>query len=238
MAGLLANFRNTMIVSFLLSLVIIAGYQVHYGSMDAIFWQAVFRWMHTFFGILWIGLLYYFNFVQIRKMPEIPAELKPGISKYIAPEALFWFRYAALATWIMGVILAFARGYLFDAFTLGALSGFANPQVTFIGLGMWLATIMFFNVWVFIWLVAGDYIVLHGGVFHLARQEDRPRQRGGPRRREGQGRPHGDDLLAHQHAAVAADAGDDDDEPDAVQLRPGTGYGKARLAGGPFSLKR
>ena len=151
MAGLLANFRNTMIVSFLLSLVIIAGYQVHYGSLDAIFWQAVFRWMHTFFGILWIGLLYYFNFVQIRKMPEIPAELKPAVSKYIAPEALFWFRYAALATWVMGVILAFSRGYLFDAFTLGALSGFANPQVTFIGLGMWLATIMFFNVWVFIW---------------------------------------------------------------------------------------
>ena len=98
MAGLLANFRNTMIVSFLLSLVIIAGYQVHHGSLDAIFWQALFRWLHTFFGILWIGLLYYFNFVQIRKMPEIPAELKPGISKYIAPEALFWFRYAALAT--------------------------------------------------------------------------------------------------------------------------------------------
>ena len=151
MAGLLANFRNTMIVSFLLSLVIIAGYQVHHGSLDAIFWQALFRWLHTFFGILWIGLLYYFNFVQIRKMPEIPAELKPGISKYIAPEALFWFRYAALATWVMGVILAFSRGYLFDAFTLGALSGFANPQVTFIGLGMWLATIMFINVWAFIW---------------------------------------------------------------------------------------
>ncbi|TAL32148.1 urate hydroxylase PuuD [Phenylobacterium sp.] len=151
MAGLLANFRNTMIVSFLLALVIVAGYQVHHGSMDATFWQAVFRWLHTFFGILWIGLLYYFNFVQIRKMPEIPAELKPAVSKYIAPEALFWFRYAALATWIMGVILAFSRGYLVDAFTLGALQGFANPQVTFIGLGMWLATIMFFNVWVFIW---------------------------------------------------------------------------------------
>jgi uncharacterized membrane protein len=151
MAGLLANFRNTMIVSFLLALVIVAGYQVHHGSMDATFWQGVLRWLHTFFGILWIGLLYYFNFVQIRKMPEIPAELKPAISKYIAPEALFWFRYAALATWILGVILAFSRGYLVDAFTLGALQGFANPQVTFIGLGMWLATIMFFNVWVFIW---------------------------------------------------------------------------------------
>ena len=151
MAGLLANFRNTMIVSFLLALVIIAGYQVHYGSLDAIFWQAVFRWLHTFFGILWIGLLYYFNFVQIRKMPEIPAELKPGITKFIAPEALFWFRWAAVFTWVMGVILAINRGYLFEAVTLGATDGFANPQHAFIGVGMWLATVMFINVWAFIW---------------------------------------------------------------------------------------
>ena len=151
MQGLLSNFRNTMIVSFLLAVIMVVGYMSHYGSADSIFWQAVFRWLHTFFGILWIGLLYYFNFVQIRKMPDIPAELKPAVSKYIAPEALFWFRYAALATWIMGVILAFNRGYLFQAFTLGALDGFSVPQHTFIGVGMWLATIMFFNVWVFIW---------------------------------------------------------------------------------------
>ena len=164
MQGLLSNFRNTMIVSFLLAVIMVVGYMSHYGSADSIFWQAVFRWLHTFFGILWIGLLYYFNFVQIRKMPDIPAELKPAVSKYIAPEALFWFRYAALATWIMGVILAFNRGYLFQAFTLGALDGFSVPQHTFIGVGMWLATIMFFNVWVFIWpnqkialgLVEGD----------------------------------------------------------------------------------
>ena len=151
MQGLLSNFRNTMIVSFLLAVIMVVGYMSHYGSADSIFWQAVFRWLHTFFGILWIGLLYYFNFVQIRKMPDIPAELKPAVSKYIAPEALFWFRFAALATWIMGVILAFNRGYLVQAFTLGALDGFSVPQHTFIGVGMWLATIMFFNVWVFIW---------------------------------------------------------------------------------------
>ena len=162
MAGLLSNFRNTMIVSFVLALIMIGGYMAHNGTADAIFWQAVFRWMHTFFGILWIGLLYYFNFVQIRKMPDIPAELKPAISKYIAPEALFWFRWAALATWVMGVILAYNRGYLVDAITLGALSGVA--QHTFIGTGMWLATVMFINVWAFIWpnqkialgLVEGD----------------------------------------------------------------------------------
>ena len=151
MAGLLSNFRNTMIVSFILAIILIAGYASHNGSVDAIFWQGAFRWLHTFFGILWIGLLYYFNFVQIRKMPEIPAELKPAVSKYIAPEALFWFRWAALATWVMGVILAFNRGYLVQAITLGALDGFTVPQHTFIGVGMWLATIMFINVWGVIW---------------------------------------------------------------------------------------
>jgi len=149
-AGLLSNFRNTVIVSVLLALVMVYGYFHHSGG-DPAFWQGVFRWLHTIFGILWIGLLYYFNFVQIRKMPEIPAELKPAVSKYIAPEALFWFRYAALATWVMGVILAWSRGYLVDALTLGATSGFAAPQHTMIGIGMWLATLMFLFVWGVIW---------------------------------------------------------------------------------------
>ena len=149
MAALLSNLRNTLIVSFILALVIIAGYRMHYGSFDATFWQAIFRWLHVLAGIMWIGLLYYFNFVQIRKMPEIPAELKPAVSKFIAPEALFWFRWAALATWVMGVILAWDRGYLLQAITLGDF--FHVPQTAFIGLGMWLATIMFINVWAFIW---------------------------------------------------------------------------------------
>ena len=151
MAGLLSNLRNTLIVAFILAIILIAGYASHHGSADPIFWQAVFRWLHTTFGILWIGLLYYFNFVQIRKMPEIPAELKPAVSKYIAPEALFWFRWAALLTWVVGVFLAFHRGYLVEAFTLGATENFGNPGHILIGIGMWLATIMFFNVWAFIW---------------------------------------------------------------------------------------
>ena len=151
MAGLLSNLRNTVIVSFILALIIVAGYFMHYGSGDPIFWQAVLRWLHVLFGIMWIGLLYYFNFVQIPTMPKIPAELKPGVSKFIAPEALFWFRWAALFTWVVGVLLAWNRGYLVEAITLGALDGFQNPAHSFIGLGMWLATIMFFNVWAFIW---------------------------------------------------------------------------------------
>ncbi|WP_374569949.1 urate hydroxylase PuuD [Phenylobacterium sp.] len=151
MSGLLSNLRSTLIVSLILSVVVIAGYEVHNGALDAIFWQALLRWMHVVFGILWIGLLYYFNFVQIPKMPEIPAELKPAITKYIAPEALFWFRWAALLTWVMGLILAWSRGFILQAITLGATEGFQVPQHTFIGLGMWLGTIMFLNVWVFIW---------------------------------------------------------------------------------------
>lgn len=156
MAGLLQNFRNTIIVSVILALIMVAGYGAHYShgsvaGLDAIFWQAVFRWMHVFFGILWIGLLYYFNFVQIRMMPAIPAELKPAVSKYIAPEALFWFRWSALATWVMGVILAINRGFLVQAFSLGATERFSVPGHTFIGIGMWLATIMFINVWGVIW---------------------------------------------------------------------------------------
>jgi uncharacterized membrane protein len=151
MGALLSNFRNTVIVSVVLALVMVGAYFSHYGAADATFWQALLRWAHTFMGILWIGLLYYFNFVQIRKMPEIPAELKPAVSKFIAPEALFWFRWSALATWVLGVLLAFNRGYLVDAFSLGATQGFADPKVIMIGIGMWLATIMFINVWGVIW---------------------------------------------------------------------------------------
>jgi uncharacterized membrane protein len=84
-------------------------------------------------------------------MPQIPAELKPAISKFITPEALFWFRYAALFTWIMGVILAWTRGYIGPAYSLGASEGFADKGHILIGIGMWLGTIMFINVWAFIW---------------------------------------------------------------------------------------
>jgi uncharacterized membrane protein len=156
MAGLLANLRNTIILSSVLALVFLVGYGMHYaktngGVIDAIYWQAVLRFLHVLSGIMWIGLLYYFNFVQIPQMALIPAEQKPAISKFIAPAALFWFRWAALSTWVFGVLLAINRGYLLGAITLGATDGFKVPQHTFIGIGMWLATIMFLNVWGIIW---------------------------------------------------------------------------------------
>ncbi|MBX7248211.1 MAG: urate hydroxylase PuuD [Caulobacteraceae bacterium] len=157
MAGLLQNFRNTMIVSVLLAVVMIFSFgQAAPGHMDMAFWQAVARWGHTFFGILWIGLLYYFNFVQIRKMPDIPAELKPAISKYIAPEALFWFRWAAAFTVLFGLIVAWLKGghaYLAELITFGFAGGYDSSQASFVlmGVGVWLAFIMAFNVWFVIW---------------------------------------------------------------------------------------
>jgi uncharacterized membrane protein len=153
MSALLANFRNTMIVSTVLALVMIFALVRGSGHDlgDVATWQAILRWAHLFFGVLWIGLLYYFNFVQIRKMPDIPAELKPAVSKYIAPEALFWFRWGAFATVVAGVILAHLNGYLLQVLTLGAIDGFANQRDTLMGIGVWLALIMFFNVWGVIW---------------------------------------------------------------------------------------
>jgi uncharacterized membrane protein len=111
--------------------------------------QYLTRWLHVVFGILWIGLLWYFNFVQIPTMPKIPAELKPGVSKYIAPEALFYFRWAAVLTVLSGLLLAMYNGYFGAAISLGI--GVGSVQTTLIGIGMWLGLIMAFNVWVFIW---------------------------------------------------------------------------------------
>ena len=154
MAGLLSNFRNTFIVGFLLAVVMIVAYATGPHGTDGSFIEAVMRWMHVFFGILWIGLLYYFNFVQIRVMPQVPAELKPGVSKYIAPEALFWFRWAAVATVIMGLAIAGQRQYIVQTLSLGLVgtsSGADQKHYALLGLGMWLGIIMMLNVWGIIW---------------------------------------------------------------------------------------
>jgi uncharacterized membrane protein len=154
MGALLANFRNTMIVSVLLALVMIYAFGAAHG-FDAIWIQAILRWMHVFFGILWIGLLYYFNFVQTRMMPQIPNELKPGVSKYIAVEALFWFRWSALFTVLAGLTLAFSRGipYVSEVLSFGFAGGYSSADrgYTLMGIGVYLALIMFLNVWGIIW---------------------------------------------------------------------------------------
>ena len=139
MGKLLENLHLTLIVGFILAIGLMMGF--HADTLTAV---VAFRYLHVFFGILWIGLLYYFNFVQIPTMPSIPAELKPGVGKYIAPKALFFFRWGAALTVLTGLIVAMLSGYLVEALSLS--DGFQ-----LIGIGMWLALIMAFNVWFIIW---------------------------------------------------------------------------------------
>ena len=132
--------------AFMFGVVLMASlvFTSHGTSLDVAWATAFLRTIHTFFGIVWIGLLYYFNLVQIPTMPSVPAELKPGVTKYIAPAALFYFRWAALGTVIVGVTLAAHLGYLIEALTF-------QPGFWLIGMGMWLGLIMAANVWFVIW---------------------------------------------------------------------------------------
>ena len=117
--------------------------------IDQLFWSWLFRYLHVISGIMWIGLLWYLNFVQIPSMPKIPDDQKPAIGKVIAPAVLFWFRWAALATIVTGLIVATLNGYVHQALALGIASG--GGKDTAIGIGMWLGLIMAFNVWFIIW---------------------------------------------------------------------------------------
>jgi len=113
------------------------------------YWIFFFRWLHVLSGVMWIGILWYFNFVQIPNMPKIPDEQKPAIGKVIAPAALFWFRWAALSTVVTGLILAYMNGYIGEALALGLTDNVAKHAA--IGFGMWMGLIMAFNVWGIIW---------------------------------------------------------------------------------------
>jgi uncharacterized membrane protein len=139
MAKFFGNLHLVLVVGLVAALAVMFGIDGNLVTANG-----VFRWLHTFFGITWIGLLYYFNFVQIPTMPKVPAELKPGVSKYIAPSALFFFRWGAAFTVLTGLIVAHLTGYLHEALT------FAQGYVL-IGVGMWLALVMAFNVWFVIW---------------------------------------------------------------------------------------
>jgi uncharacterized membrane protein len=139
MGKLFENIHFVLGAGLVLAIALMAG--LHTEDVNA---SSLLQWLHVFFGITWIGLLYYFNFVQIPVMPSVPAELKPGVSKYIAPRALFFFRWGAALTVLTGAALAAVLGYLVDALT------FQEPY-RLIGTGMWLALIMAFNVWFIIW---------------------------------------------------------------------------------------
>lgn len=149
MAAFLASLQRTVVAGFVLAFVVFLLYVGMVGFHPP-FWGFLFRWLHIISGVMWIGLLWYFNFVQTPGMPKIPDEQKPAITKVIAPEALFWFRWSAMATLATGWVLAIINGYFWQAYTLDVIS--RQGWATFvIGLGMWLATIMWFNVWFIIW---------------------------------------------------------------------------------------
>ena len=151
MAGILSNLRNTVIVGVAITVLLFLLYIVSWGgAIDANFWRFLFRWLHVVSGVMWIGLLWYFNFVQIPTMPSIPDDQKPAIGKHIAPKALFWFRWAAKSTLVTGLILGMLNGYIINALTFGLAEGFVRNHVL-IGIGMWFGIIMWFNVWFVIW---------------------------------------------------------------------------------------
>ena len=151
MGNLLSSLPKTIHASLAISIILFLGLFFNNGGfeIDRIFWSWLFRFIHVVVAIMWIGLLWYFNFVQIPSMPKIPDEQKPAVGKVIAPTALFYFRWAALATVVSGLILSWLNGYVHDAMTLGIGSG--GGKNTAIGIGMWLGLIMAYNVWFVIW---------------------------------------------------------------------------------------
>ena len=151
MGNFLSSLPKTIHASVALAIVLFLGLFFGNGGFDfdILFWSWLFRFFHVLAGIMWIGLLWYLNFVQIPSMPKISDEQKPAITKVIAPAVLFWFRWAALATIVTGLIVAYLNGYVHQALMLGIGSG--GGKNTAIGIGMWLGLIMAFNVWFIIW---------------------------------------------------------------------------------------
>ncbi len=150
MAAILQSLGRTLAAGVVLLILIIVAVGLITGQfikLDYAWWTFFMRWLHVLSGVMWIGLLWYLNFVQIPTVPKIePAEHRAAIGKFIAPEVLFWFRYGALATVVTGLILAWQSGYLVQALLFQKGTG-----VYTIGIGMWLALIMAFNVWFIIW---------------------------------------------------------------------------------------
>lgn len=150
MGSILQSLSKTIHLSIAIAILLFI-YLFFAGDLviDQLFWSWLFRYLHVISGIMWIGLLWYLNFVQIPSMPKIPDEQKPAIGKVIAPAVLFWFRWAALSTIITGLIVATLNGYVHQALTIGITSG--GGKDTAIGIGMWLGLIMAYNVWFVIW---------------------------------------------------------------------------------------
>ena len=151
MSSILQSLSKTIHYSLALTIILFLG--LHYFGdgfvFDVTFWSWLARYIHVIVAIMWVGLLWYFNFVQIPNMTKIPDEQKPAIGKVIAPAALFYFRWAAAFTVLSGLILAWLNGYLHQAMTLGTDGSYGKN--TAIGIGMWLGIVMAYNVWFVIW---------------------------------------------------------------------------------------
>ena len=153
MASILQSLNRTVIAGIILAILVFIVMTITNNGFDydRNFWSAIFRYLHVISGVMWIGLLWYFNFVQIPNMPNIPDEQKPAIGKVIAPAALFWFRWAALATILTGLIVSYLNYYILEALSFGLLTSGASSKSICIGIGMWLGIIMAYNVWMVIW---------------------------------------------------------------------------------------
>jgi len=151
MVSILQSLSKTIHLSIVLAILLFLGLFFGGGdfAFDQYFWSWLFRYFHVLAGVMWIGLLWYLNFVQIPSMSKIPDDQKPAIGKVIAPAVLFWFRWAALATIVTGLIVAYLNDYVHEALALGIGTG--GGKNTAIGIGMWLGLIMAFNVWFIIW---------------------------------------------------------------------------------------
>ena len=151
MVSILQSLSKTIHLSIVLSVLLFLGLFYFGGdwAFGQLFWSWLFRYLHVLSGVMWIGLLWYLNFVQIPSMPKLTDEQKPAITKVIAPAVLFWFRWAALSTIVTGLIVATLNGYVHQAMILGIGSGGGKNAA--IGIGMWLGLIMAFNVWFIIW---------------------------------------------------------------------------------------
>jgi len=146
----LDKITGTLVAGVVLAVVLV----VVVGGDQGLNVDVLVRWLHIAAGIAWIGLLYYFNFVQVPALAEAAADKGgpggAGVTKYVAPRALLWFRWAALVTWLSGALYMVQKGWFLGGFTFG-LAGQIGPFHNAIGIGAWLGTIMLFNVWMIIW---------------------------------------------------------------------------------------
>ncbi|MDH3748702.1 MAG: urate hydroxylase PuuD [Gammaproteobacteria bacterium] len=151
----LKTVTSTIVSGFAAAVIIVFLVGLLSGGTHLADWSSAIIWLHVLAGVTWIGLLYYFNFVQVPALGDAASDEGgpggAGITKYVAPRALWWFRWGALLTWLTGAMFLLHRGQFDDAFALGMTSSPVNVYGLTIGVGAWLGTLMLFNVWVLIW---------------------------------------------------------------------------------------